>query len=207
MTVTPVTRSLEAVLRTALTPGGTLRIVAATYAATTPADRRYADVVINGQTVRAPNLNGVPQGVSGTVCYLLADDSRMWVLGAPAPAATAGPPGPQGPAGPTGSTGPAGPTGPQGPAGATGSTGAAGAAGPQGPKGDTGAVGSQGPSGASTFVSGSGAPTGAVGVDGSIYLDTATGRMWGPKAAGAWPGAAFGRLLPLAPTYAQLTNG
>jgi hypothetical protein len=56
-------------------------------------------------------------------------------------------------------------------------------------------------------VSGTGAPAAGTGVDGSIYLDTATGRMWGPKAAGAWPAVAFGRLLPLAPTYAQIKTG
>ena len=67
--------------------------------------------------------------------------------------------------------------------------------------------GPQGPSGAGTFVSGTGAPTAGVGVDGAIYLDTASGRMWGPKAAGAWPGAAFARAVPLAPTYAQLKAG
>jgi hypothetical protein len=31
--------------------------------------------------------------------------------------------------------------------------------------------------------------------------------MWGPKAAGAWPAAAFGRLLALAPTYTQIKTG
>ena len=56
-------------------------------------------------------------------------------------------------------------------------------------------------------MSGTGAPAAGAGVDGSIYLDTATGRLWGPKAAGAWPGAAFARAVPLQPTYAQLTTG
>jgi hypothetical protein len=68
-------------------------------------------------------------------------------------------------------------------------------------------AGGQGSSSALTFVSGSGAPSASVGVDGSIYLDTASGRMWGPKATGAWPGSAFGRLVPLNPTYAQLRSG
>jgi hypothetical protein len=100
-----------------------------------------------------------------------------------------------------------GATGAQGPQGATGATG------PQGPQGATGATGPQGPqgiqgpSGASTFVAGSGAPTAGVGVDGAIYLDTASGRLWGPKAGGAWPGAAFARAMPLNPTYAQLKAG
>jgi hypothetical protein len=54
---------------------------------------------------------------------------------------------------------------------------------------------------------GTGAPTAGVGIDGTVYLDQSTGRFYGPKAAGAWPGAAIGRLVPLAPTYAQLTSG
>jgi len=88
--------------------------------------------------------------------------------------------------------------------------GAAGPTGPQGPKGDTGATGATGatgPAGPTTFVSGTGAPAAGTGADGSIYLDTATGRLWGPKAAGAWPGTPFARTLPLAPTYAQLKAG
>jgi len=145
--------------------------------------------------------------------------------------------GPQGPAGATGGTGPQGPkgdtgatgsTGPQGPPGTTGATGAQGPqgdpgpTGPQGPKGDTGATGAtgpqgpqgiqgiqgpQGPSGASTFLSGSGAPTAGVGVDGSIYMDYTNLRLWGPKAAGAWPSSPFGRIMPLNPTYAQVKAG
>ena len=79
--------------------------------------------------------------------------------------------------------------------------GPAGATGPQGP------TGAQGPSGASTFVSGTGAPTAGVGVDGSLYLDTASLRFWGPKASGAWPSTAFGRVVPLNPTYAQMKSG
>ena len=68
-----------------------------------------------------------------------------------------------------------------------------------------GTPGPPGTSGASTFISGTGAPTAGVGVDGSIYLDTASGKMWGPKAAGAWPGAAFGRLLLPGNTYADVS--
>jgi hypothetical protein len=59
----------------------------------------------------------------------------------------------------------------------------------------------------SAFLSGTGAPTGGVGVDGAIYLDVTSLRLWGPKAAGAWPGSAFARLVPLAPTYSQITTG
>jgi len=58
-----------------------------------------------------------------------------------------------------------------------------------------------------TFVSGTGPPTGAVGADGAVYLDRTSLRFWGPKASGAWPGSPFARLMPLAPTYAQLKTG
>lgn len=68
-------------------------------------------------------------------------------------------------------------------------------------------TGPTGPSGASTFLSGTGAPGAGVGVDGSIYLDTASLRLWGPKAAGAWPGTAFARLMPLTPTWSQVQAG
>ena len=61
--------------------------------------------------------------------------------------------------------------------------------------------------GSGTLITGTGAPTAGLGSDGAMYLDTATGRFYGPKAAGAWPATALGRLVPLAPTYAQLTSG
>jgi len=40
--------------------------------------------------------------------------------------------------------------------------------------------------GGNTILSGSGAPSGALGVNGDIYLDTAATRLYGPKTAGAW---------------------
>jgi len=52
-----------------------------------------------------------------------------------------------------------------------------------------------------------GAPVAGDGVDGTVLLDTTTNRMWGPKAAGAWPAQPFGRVMPLAPTYAQVKAG
>jgi hypothetical protein len=142
--------------------------------------------------------------------------------GPPGPQGDQGDPGATGPQGPQGDPGPTGPQGPkgdpgatgaQGPQGATGAQGPTGATGAQGPKGDTGATGPQGPqgiqgpSGASTFMSGHGAPTAGVGVDGTIYLDLDSRRLWGPKASGAWPGAAFARAMPLTPTYADLKAG
>lgn len=153
MTV-PATRSLEAVLRTAVAPRNTLRVIAAEYAGTPPADNRHANVIINGQTLTLPNLNGVPAGTIGDVCYVLADDTRMWVLGSVTPTSgTVGPPGPV------------------------------------------------------TFIAKPGPPTAADGVNGAVYLDTTSLRMWGPKNAGAWPASAFARLVPLNPTYAQIRTG
>jgi len=58
-----------------------------------------------------------------------------------------------------------------------------------------------------TFVSGTGPPSGTVGDNGAVYLDRTSLRFYGPKAAGAWPGTAFARLMPLQPTYAQLKAG
>jgi hypothetical protein len=55
----------------------------------------------------------------------------------------------------------------------------------QGPQGDQGLVGPQGPAG-SKILSGSGAPAGGTGVDGDLYLDTATGELYGPKTGGVW---------------------
>jgi len=40
--------------------------------------------------------------------------------------------------------------------------------------------------GGNTILSGSGAPSSALGVNGDIYLDTAATRLYGPKTAGAW---------------------
>jgi hypothetical protein len=117
--------------------------------------------------------------------------------------------GTQGPKGDTGSQGLTGPTGPQGVQGVKGDPGVQGpqgATGAQGVKGDPGVQGPAGPSGASTFMSGVGAPTAGVGVDGAIYLDTASLRLYGPKAAGAWP-VAMGRLAPLSDTWRTTRSG
>jgi PKD repeat protein len=46
----------------------------------------------------------------------------------------------------------------------------------------------------SSFVSGSGAPTAAIGANGAIYLDVTNKKFYGPKAGGAWPGTAIGTL-------------
>lgn len=41
----------------------------------------------------------------------------------------------------------------------------------------------------STILSGEGAPGGGTGSDGNYYSDTLTGELYGPKAAGVWPGS------------------
>jgi len=56
----------------------------------------------------------------------------------------------------------------------------------------------------SGFIAGTGTPTAGVGFDGSVYLNTATGYLYGPKAAGAWPSTPIGRLMASTPTYAQV---
>ena len=111
---TPATRSLEAVLRSALDTRGELRVIAAEYSATPPPDHRYASVIVNGATITVPNLNGMPPPAAGSVAYLLADDTRLWCLGTVTPTSSGGGTGPAGPAGPAGPTGPTGPAGPAG---------------------------------------------------------------------------------------------
>jgi hypothetical protein len=89
-----------------------------------------------------------------------------------------------------------------GPAGATGATG------PQGPTGSTGAAGN-------TVLYGVGDPTGAIGVNGNFYINTATNFIFGPKAGGAWPAGtsmvgpqgATGATGATGPTGAQGTPG
>ena len=147
MTV-PATRTLENVLREALRTGNPLRLTIGEYVDPPSTDPRYANVEISGQPVTIPNLNGMPAPESGSPAYVLADNSRMWVIGTvteQAGGSGGGPPGAQGPPGPAG---PSGPVGPQGPTGPTGQTGPQGATGPQGQKGDEGKPGADGADGA-----------------------------------------------------------
>ena len=82
MSSVPASRSLETVLRGALTePGSTLRVIAGTYDSPPSADARYANVVINGEHLTIPNLNAQAAGVPGQLVYVLADRSHMWVIG------------------------------------------------------------------------------------------------------------------------------
>jgi hypothetical protein len=48
---------------------------------------------------------------------------------------------------------------------------------------------------AAQFLAGYGAPTDALGVDGSVYLDVVAGSFFGPKAGGVWPRTPIGRLV------------
>ena len=79
-----------------------------------------------------------------------------------------------------------GPAGPTGSTGATGPTGVTGAQGAQGPTGATGATGLAGADGR-TILNGSVAPNTGLGANGDFYVDTAANKIYGPKAAGAWP--------------------
>ena len=86
-------------------------------------------------------------------------------------------------AGKPGAPGAAGTNGTNGTAGAKGDTGAAGAAGGQGIQGIQGIPGTTG----KTVLSGTATPTGATGTDGDFYIETDVNKIYGPKAAGAWP--------------------
>jgi len=98
-----------------------------------------------------------------------------------------GPIGPVGPAGPAGPTGPQGVQGIQGATGASGPQGVTGATGPQGATGATGAQGVQGPTGApgEKWFTGTGAPAGATGIVGDLYLDS-NGDYYEKTGASAW---------------------
>ncbi len=167
------------------------------------------DAGVNGNTVLSGT--GAPlvgNGVNGDFYIDTATDviygpksGGVWPASGTSltgPAGSTGAAGPAGAQGVPGAVGPIGPAGPAGTAGATGATGATGpagatgATGPTGPAGATGATGATGPAGAAgangnTLLSGTGAPSGASGVDGDFYIDTATDTIYGPKASGAWP--------------------
>ena len=92
-----------------------------------------------------------------------------------------------------------GATGPTGPTGAIGPTGAQGLAGVDGATGPTGDTGPTGPTGAS-MLSGAGAPSNGVGADGDFYFDSTNTAVYGPKAAGAWPGSGTSLIGPTGST-------
>lgn len=104
--------------------------------------------------------------------------------------------------GPRGTKGLTGAQGPQGPAGTNGSSGSPGATGATGAPGTNGTNGADG----RTWLSGSGAPSNAIGVNGDYYLDTSASAYYGPKAAGVWP-SGVSLIGPQGPTGAAGTNG
>jgi hypothetical protein len=77
----PASRTLANVLRAQLATGNALRILVGTYADPPSSDPRYANIEISGEPVLVPNLNGLPARPAGTPAYLLADNTRIWVLG------------------------------------------------------------------------------------------------------------------------------
>lgn len=114
-------------------------------------------------------------------------------VGAPGPQGVPGPAGDTGPAGATGPAGPAGPVGAPGPQGSDGPAGPVGPVGPAGPVGAPGPQGSDGPSGppgpqginGATWLSGSGTPSAADGVQNDLYLDNDLGDVY-VKGSGGW---------------------
>jgi hypothetical protein len=73
--------------------------------------------------------------------------------------------------------------------------------GDDGDDGDTGATGSTGATGAdgNTILSGSGAPSSGLGVNGNFYIDTSARAIYGPKTSGAW-GSATSLIGPTGPS-------
>jgi hypothetical protein len=90
--------------------------------------------------------------------------------------------------------------------GATGATGAAGATGATGAAGATGATGAAGAAG-NTVLSGTGAPSSGTGSNGDFYIDTTAEVIYGPKAAGAWPGSGTSLVGPTGATGATGATG
>jgi hypothetical protein len=52
--------------------------------------------------------------------------------------------------------------------------------------------------------SGNGAPSALVGNDGDFYIDKTAWRIYGPKAAGAWPGSSQSLIGPTGPSGAGI---
>lgn len=105
---------------------------------------------------------GAPSAATGRVGDFYIDTSRSLIFG-PKVGATW----------PTGQS-LVGEPGPTGSAGAAGSPGMAGERGPEGVAGKS-------------LLSGTGAPSNALGSTGDVYIDTAGGALYGPKADGSWP--------------------
>lgn len=105
---------------------------------------------------------GAPSAATGRVGDFYLDTSRSLLFGPK-----------------VGTTWPAGQslTGERGPTGPAGTAGSPGADGERGPEGIAG----------KSLLSGTGAPSNALGAPGDVYVDTAGGALYGPKADGSWP--------------------
>jgi hypothetical protein len=77
--------------------------------------------------------------------------------------------------------------------------------GPAGTNGTNGTAGAAGADGR-TWYSGTGAPSGGLGVNGDYYMDTAASAYYGPKTAGAW-GTAHSIIGSVGPSGTNGTNG
>ncbi|MFL3001158.1 MAG: hypothetical protein ACJZ0Y_03195 [Cytophagales bacterium] len=86
-----------------------------------------------------------------------------------------------------GDKGDKGDKGDSGDKGDKGDKGDTGDAGVKGDKGDTGEKGDKGDDGSGGFLSGTSDPGSSDGVDGDFYINTATSKIFGPKASSNWP--------------------
>ena len=80
---TPATRSLTAVLRRALEADTGVRLLVAEFGAADPSNA-YANVEINGETLRVPMLGGTVD-TPGAAAYLLATKDFLLCIGSVAP--------------------------------------------------------------------------------------------------------------------------
>jgi hypothetical protein len=83
MSEIPVTRTLDVVLRDALSPEPGLRLVVGTLGTplTGPEANAYANVVIDGATVKVPKLRQATVPGAGGPAYVLASKDFMLYLG------------------------------------------------------------------------------------------------------------------------------
>jgi hypothetical protein len=79
MTIVPVTRSLAAVLRTALDTTPPVRMLIGEFGTSDPSGA-YCNVILQGQQLRVPQLHGVTD-TPGTVAYLLATKDFVLCIG------------------------------------------------------------------------------------------------------------------------------
>jgi hypothetical protein len=83
MSAVPATRSLEAVLRDQLAGPAPLRMLIGTFGTPlgAPDNTTYANVVIDGVTVKVPKPTHLTAGAAGSVAYVLAWPGHMILYG------------------------------------------------------------------------------------------------------------------------------